>query len=92
MQNIFRSEVKRMLTTLGISGEASLHGDLFIPKLLSYKSHFLCLMTVCYTLFNRDGFNSDDEQNGSKLFGESSPQDKQVTQGKPAILIKKNAG
>lgn len=40
----------------------------------------------------RDGFNSDDEQNGSKLFGESSPQDKQVTQGKPAILIKKNAG
>lgn len=49
-------------------------------------------MTVSYTLFNRDGFNSDDEQNGSKLFGESSPQDKQVTQGKPAILIKKNAG
>ncbi|XP_024045944.1 uncharacterized protein At4g18490 [Citrus clementina] len=39
----------------------------------------------------RDGFNSDDEQNGSKLFGESSPH-KQVTQGKPAILIKKNAG
>lgn len=49
-------------------------------------------MTVCYTIFNRDGFNSDDEQNGSKLFGESSPQDKQATQGVPDILVKKNAG
>lgn len=46
-----------------------------------------------FKIFNRESLKTDDAQNGSKLVGISSPQDKQGTGGEPAILgTEKNAG